>query len=44
DASPGAWWLRVVGVLATIAVVWLVGRAARRALQEGPGLDQDPEV
>ena len=44
DASPGPWWLRVIGVLATIAVVWLVGRAARRALQEGPGLDQDPEV
>ena len=26
--------LRVVGVLATLAVVWLVSRAARRALQD----------
>ena len=33
EASPGAWALRVVGVVATIAVVWLVGRAAQRALQ-----------
>jgi len=34
DADPFTWTLRVVGVLATVAVVWLVGRAARRALQE----------
>ena len=33
EASPGAWALRVVGVVATIAAVWLVGRAAQRALQ-----------
>lgn len=34
DADPFTWGLRVIGVLATVAVVWLVGRAARRALQE----------
>jgi len=33
EADAGTWGLRVVGVLATVAVVWLVGRAARRALQ-----------
>ncbi len=33
-ASAEAWILRVVGVLATIAVVWLVGRAAQRALAD----------
>ncbi|WP_115019824.1 TVP38/TMEM64 family protein [Synechococcus sp. UW140] len=33
EASPGAWALRVVGVVATIAAVWLVGRAAQRALK-----------
>lgn len=32
EADPLTWSLRVVGVLATVAVVWLVGRAARRAL------------
>ena len=42
ETSPQAWVLRVVGVLATVAVVWLVGRAARKALQEGSELDQDP--
>ena len=34
EADPFTWSLRVIGVLATVAVVWLVGRAARRALQE----------
>ena len=34
EASPGAWTLRVVGVVATVAVVWLVGRAARKVLEE----------
>jgi len=34
EADPFTWSLRVVGVLATVAVVWVVGRAARRALQE----------
>ena len=32
EADAGTWALRIVGVLATVAVVWLVGRAARRAL------------
>ena len=32
EADAGTWTLRIVGVLATVAVVWLVGRAARRAL------------
>ena len=32
EADAGTWVLRIVGVLATVAVVWLVGRAARRAL------------
>jgi uncharacterized membrane protein YdjX (TVP38/TMEM64 family) len=35
EASAQAWILRVVGVLATVAVVWLVGRAARKALADG---------
>ena len=35
ETSPGGWALRVVGVLATVAVMWLVGRAARRALEAG---------
>ena len=34
EADAGTWTLRVVGVLATLAVVWLVSRAARRALQD----------
>jgi uncharacterized membrane protein YdjX (TVP38/TMEM64 family) len=33
QADPGTWALRIVGLLATVLVVWLVGRAARRALQ-----------
>jgi hypothetical protein len=39
EADPGTWALRITGLLATVAVVWLVGRAARRALQkpEPPG-------
>jgi uncharacterized membrane protein YdjX (TVP38/TMEM64 family) len=32
QADPGTWALRITGILATVAVVWLVGRAARRAL------------
>ncbi len=32
EADPGTWSLRVVGILATLGSVWLVGRAARRAL------------
>ncbi len=34
QADPGTWALRIVGLLATVLVVWLVGRAARLALQE----------
>ena len=33
DADPAIWSLRSIGILATVAVVWLVGRAARQALQ-----------
>jgi hypothetical protein len=36
QADPATWGLRIVGLLATVLVVWLVGRAARRALQEPP--------
>ena len=32
EADAGTWTLRIIGLLATVAVVWLVGRAARRAL------------
>ena len=34
QADAGTWALRVIGVLATLAVVWLVSKAARRALQD----------
>ena len=37
EADAGTWVLRVVGVLATLAVVWLVSRAARRALEDSSG-------
>jgi len=33
EADLGTWTLRIIGLLATVASVWLVGRAARRALQ-----------
>jgi len=40
EADGFTWALRIVGVLATLAVVWLVGRAAQRALQsDGPKAD-----
>ena len=35
QADAGTWALRIVGLLATVASVWLVGRAAQRALQSG---------
>ena len=35
EADALTWGLRVVGVVATLAVVWLVGRAARQALEDG---------
>ena len=34
EASAQAWTLRVVGFLATVGVVWLVGRAAKNALND----------
>jgi uncharacterized membrane protein YdjX (TVP38/TMEM64 family) len=34
QADPVTWALRTVGILATVAVVVLVGRAARRALED----------
>ena len=41
QADSLTWALRIVGVLATFAVVWLVGRAAQRALQsESPESDR----
>ena len=33
EADPGTWTMRVIGLLATVASVWLVGRAAQRALK-----------
>ncbi len=33
EADPGTWTIRVIGLLATVASVWLVGRAAQRALK-----------
>lgn len=35
QADPATWALRVVGLLATVASVWLVGRAAHRAIKGG---------
>lgn len=33
EADAGTWALRIVGILATLASVWLVGKAAQRAIQ-----------
>ena len=44
ETSAQGWVLRVVGVLATAGVVWLVGRSARKALQEVASDVQDPEA
>ena len=33
EADAGTWALRIVGLLATVASVWLVGKAAQSALQ-----------
>ncbi|MFM1899695.1 MAG: hypothetical protein RLZZ216_271 [Cyanobacteriota bacterium] len=38
EADAGTWALRIIGILATVAVVWLVGRAARQALQDSEPL------
>ena len=35
QADPATWALRIVGLLATVASVWLVGRAAQRSLNAG---------
>jgi uncharacterized membrane protein YdjX (TVP38/TMEM64 family) len=35
QADAGTWGLRLVGLAATLASVWLAGRAAQRALQAG---------
>ena len=35
QADPATWALRVVGLLATVVSVWLVGRAAQRAIKGG---------
>ncbi|HHG2224728.1 TVP38/TMEM64 family protein [Synechococcus sp. WH 5701] len=37
EADAGTWALRLVGVLATVASVWVAGRAARRALPPPDG-------
>jgi len=34
QADPATWGLRVIGILATIAVVWIVGRQAQKALAD----------
>ena len=39
QADPATWVLRITGILATVAVVWLVGRAARQALQGSEASD-----
>jgi hypothetical protein len=38
DADLGTWSLRIIGLAATVASVWVVGRAAQRVLK-GAGLD-----
>lgn len=37
-ADPGTWALRIVGVLATVAAVWVAGRAAQKALHDAGSL------
>ena len=42
-ADAGTWALRLVGLVATLAVVWIVGRAAKKALAaeaETPGSER----
>jgi len=34
QADPATWGLRIIGIGATIAVVWIVGRQAQKALEE----------
>jgi uncharacterized membrane protein YdjX (TVP38/TMEM64 family) len=33
EADAGTWALRIVGLVATVASVWVAGRASRRALE-----------
>ena len=35
QADPATWALRVVGLLATVGSIWLVGRAAQRSIKGG---------
>lgn len=44
ETSVQAWMLQVVGVLATVLVILLVGRSARKALQELGADVQDSEL
>ena len=37
QADAGTWVLRIVGLISTVASVWLAGRAAKRVLLEGAG-------
>ena len=39
ETDPFTWTLRVVGIAATVASVWLVGRAAQRALKAAQSSD-----
>ena len=39
EADAGTWALRIGGLLATVASVWLAGRAAQRALRQSEPLD-----
>lgn len=34
QADPATWGLRIIGIGATIAVVWIVGRQAQKALED----------
>jgi uncharacterized membrane protein YdjX (TVP38/TMEM64 family) len=36
-ADPGTWALRIIGVLATVASVWVAGKAAQKALRQESG-------
>jgi uncharacterized membrane protein YdjX (TVP38/TMEM64 family) len=37
EADAGTWALRILGLLATVASVWLVGKAAQRVLNDTTG-------
>lgn len=44
EADAGTWALRLVGVAATVGTVWVVGRAARRALEPPAADDKKPPM